>query len=82
MTDPVFEVPPWDGQERDVALVWRLTRDNTGAECRLWTHPIGVQIRVDVEGEFVRSEAGRDPLPLLELAAAWKAQFHEKSWTA
>ena len=33
------------------------------------------QIRVDVEGAFVRSAAGRETLSLLELAAAWKTQF-------
>ena len=81
MSDSVFNVPPWDGQEREVSLIWRLTRDNTSAECRLWTHPVGGQVRVDVEGEFVRSSAGRDQLSLLELAAAWKTQFHERGWS-
>ena len=63
-----------------MSLVWRLTRDNTGAECRLWTHPVGAQIRVDVDGAFVRSAAGGDTLSLLELAAAWRTQFHERGW--
>jgi hypothetical protein len=43
---------------------------------------MGGEIRVEAGGEFVRSEAGRDPLALIDLAATWKAQFQEKGWTA
>lgn len=80
MTDPVFNVPKWDGAAREVALVWHLTKSGKYAECRLWTNPLGAEIRVDAGGQFVRSEAGRDSLALIELAAAWKAQFFEKGW--
>lgn len=82
MTDPVVNVPMWDGRAREVALLWRLTKRAQYAECRLWTNPLGAEIRVEVAGEFVRSEAGRDPLVLIELATAWGAQFREKGWTA
>jgi hypothetical protein len=51
------------------------------AECRLWTNPMGAEIRVEAGGEFVRSEAGRDPIALVEAAMTWKAQFQEKGWT-
>lgn len=80
MNDAAFNVPTWDGQPRDVALVWRLTKGRKVAECRLVTNPLGAEIRVEAGGEFVRSEAGRDPLALVELAAKWKAQFHAKGW--
>lgn len=82
MTDFSLQVPKWDGQAREVALVWRLTKGRKHAECRLWTNPIGAEIRVEAGGEFVRSEAGRDPLALIELAMTWSAQFQEKGWTA
>lgn len=81
MTDPVVNVPMWDGRAREVALLWRLTKRKQYAECRLWTNPLGAEIRVEAGGEFVRSEAGRDPLVLIELATTWRAQFREKGWT-
>jgi hypothetical protein len=81
MTGDVFNVPPWHGQARSVAFVWRLTKGKNHATCELWTHPIGAELRVEAGGEFQRSEAGRDPLALIETAAAWKAQFQEKGWT-
>jgi hypothetical protein len=78
--EPVFNVPTWDGQARDVALVWRLTKGTKFAECRLWTNPRGAEIRVEAAGEFVRSEAGRDTLALIEMAETWKRRFAEKGW--
>jgi hypothetical protein len=82
VTEPVFNVPTWDGQARDVALVWRLTKGTKHAECRLWTNPRGAEIRVEAAGEFVRSEAGRNPLVLVETAMAWRAQFQQKGWAS
>ena len=62
--------------------MWTLQEGKHTAECSLWTHPIGGEIRVDAAREFVRSEAGRDGLALIDLAMEWKAQFFEKGWTA
>jgi hypothetical protein len=59
-----------------------LTKGEKRARCALWTHPIGAELRVEAAGEFVRSEAGRDVLALVELATTWKSQFQEKGWTA
>jgi hypothetical protein len=50
-------------------------------ECHLWTHPKRAEVCVEAAGEFIRSEAGADPLALVELAMIWKAQFQEKGWT-
>lgn len=80
VTDDLFNVPKWDGRPFGVVLVWRLTKGRNVAECRLWTNPQGAEIRVEAGGEFVRSEAGRDPLALVETAAQWKTQFEDKGW--
>jgi hypothetical protein len=77
-----INVPSWDGRAREVSFVWRLTKGSKYAECRLYTHPIGAELRVEAGGEMVRTEAGRDALALLDTAAHWKAQFQEKGWIA
>lgn len=77
-----FNVPRYDGQPREAALVWTLSKGWKTARCALWTHPLGAELRVDVNGELVRSEAGRDVLALIELSTAWRTQFQEKGWTA
>jgi hypothetical protein len=33
-------------------------------------------------GEFVRSEAGANPLALIEKVTTWKSQFQEKGWAS
>ena len=73
-----MNVPSWNGTPREAAFLWRLTKDGRNAECRLWTHPLGAELRVDSGGEMVRTEAGRDPLLLIELAATWRQQFQER----
>ena len=62
--------------------LWTLRKREHMAECSLWTHPIGGEIRVEAAGDFVRSEASRDGLALIELALTWRTQFLEKGWTA
>jgi len=62
--------------------VWTLRKGKHTATCTLWTHPIGAELRLEAGGEFVRSEAGRDGLKLIDLAMEWRQQFLEKGWTA
>jgi hypothetical protein len=42
-----------------VVGVWTLHKNKRKAICEWWTHPIGGEIRVEISGELVRSEAGR-----------------------
>ncbi len=63
-------------------MVWRLRKGTKYVECRLWTHPIRAEVRVEAGGEFLRSEAGNDPLALVERAMEWRASFQQKGWTA
>ena len=62
--------------------VWTLHKRKHTAECSLWTHPIGGEIRLEAAGDFVRSEAGRDGMALIDLAMQWRQQFIEKGLTA
>jgi hypothetical protein len=68
---------------RDTALVRRALEGDEGraAVCELFTHPIGGELRLDVDGEMSRTEAGRDGKALLDLALTWGEQFKAKGWT-
>jgi hypothetical protein len=74
---PHYTVPEWDGQARHFADVWTLTKGGRVAVCCLWTHPYGLEVRLDVDGELLRSEAGPDSLKLVLLAMDWKDEFME-----
>jgi hypothetical protein len=60
MTSNVVKIPEFYERPQRVFRVWILRKDKRTAECSLWTHPIGGEIRLEVSGEFVRSEAGRN----------------------
>jgi len=70
-----INLPEWDGQAREAGEVWTLRKGTRVATCHLWTHPNGGEIRLTVDGEWNRGEAGRDGLatttpPPPELAIA------------
>ena len=75
-----INVPPWDGEPPQASEAWTLRKGKRVASCHLWTHPIGAEARVMVDGELLRSEAKRDGLALVDLALEWKTQFQEKGW--
>lgn len=80
-TTPRFEMPEWDGRPREAGEVWRLRKGSWKAECTLWTHPIGAEVRVSVEGELLRCQAGRDRVALIDLGRVWNRRFVQKGWT-
>ena len=80
MSEPIINIPVWDGTMRDVAEVFRLQKDQRAAVCTLVTHPIGGEVRVTVGRELLRSEAARDGLTLVNVALDWKQQFEAKGW--
>jgi hypothetical protein len=64
----------------DVGELWRLTKGTHLAVCSLWTYPLGSEARLDVDGEMLRTQAGRYAMALVDVAREWKAQFQEKGW--
>lgn len=72
----------WDGSPREQALVWQLTKRRRSARCGLWSHPLGWELRVTVDGELVRSQAYRVAEDVLADSQQWRRQFAEKGWTA
>ena len=59
---------------------WRLTKGRREAICVLWNHPVGAEMRLDVDGEMMQRKASRDYGELLDAADAWRKAFKEKGW--
>ena len=62
--------------------LWKLTKGSRVVVCSLWNHPIGAEVRCDVDGDMRQTKAGRDLVALLDESDKWKTQFQEKGWTA
>jgi hypothetical protein len=75
-----FNIPEYYQRPKRIDGVWTLRKGTHTAECSLWTHPVGGEIRVEAAGDFVRSEAGRDGLTLIDLAMEWREAFIAKGW--
>ena len=61
---------------------WTLTKSKRRAVCVLWNHPLGAEMRLDVDGEMTQTKASRDFTELLDASDAWRAAFLEKGWSA
>ena len=80
MRNSVFNMPPWDGEARPVAFMWRLIKCGREGRCRIWTHPHGGELRVEADGECVRREIGTDVETLIQTALMWRTHFEKEGW--
>jgi hypothetical protein len=60
---------------------WKLTKGASVAVCALWDHPLGAEVRCDVDGEMRRTKASRELGQLLDASDEWQKAFEEKGWT-
>jgi hypothetical protein len=75
-----INIPEYYDRPQLAAELWILRKGTHEAICALWTHPIGGEIRIEVDGELLRSQAGRNGTSLMDLAFEWKSQFVMKGW--
>jgi hypothetical protein len=74
----------WDGEPQELGDVFRLHkrrgRDTRVAVCRLLTHVLGWEVRLEVDGELQRSQVCRSQDEVLTLGEQWGAALREKGW--
>ena len=74
-----FNMPEDHQRPQRVSKVWQLRKGKRFATCELWTHPIGGEIRADVSGNFLQSEAGRQGFALIDKANEWRHAYGRHS---
>jgi hypothetical protein len=81
-TPPILLNPPeWRGQAVSLGEIWKLTKGKHVAVWKLWNHPIGAEIRCDVDDEMRQTKASRTVGELLDVAHEWRKAFEAKGWT-
>jgi hypothetical protein len=70
------EPPPPPRDER----LWALTKGARSATCVLRRHPLGVELRVDVDGEAQMRQVHRLKADARIHAATLEDRFQEKGW--
>ena len=72
--------PEWNGTPGEQAKARRLQKGVHEASCSIWSHPLGWELRLMIDGEH-RTEAFRDDRWVIEVAKEWQTQFRAKGWT-
>jgi hypothetical protein len=76
--------PDWRGDPFAVGDLFRLHKDKAGqqleAACRLVTHQLGWELRLEVAGSLQRSQVCRTQDEVLDTSDEWKAAMIEKGW--
>jgi hypothetical protein len=74
----------WDGRPTYLGDLFRVSKARgekpLTAVCTLWTHQIGWEVRLEVNGDLQRSEVFRSRDDVLTAGEIWKAAMSEKGW--
>jgi glycine/D-amino acid oxidase-like deaminating enzyme len=70
-----------------IATAWTLTKRGHRVVCTIHEHPLGVEVRLDLDGELHRSDVIRCAVPVRELPAHvltfvtdWREKWVAKGW--
>lgn len=63
--------------------LWTLRKLNVGqADCELWRHPLGRELKLTVNQDLSRSQVFKgENLGWVELSQEWERAFEAKGWT-
>jgi hypothetical protein len=76
----VFQRDRFDGVSREVAQWWTLRKGQSRADCRMFTHVFGHELRLEVKGQFVESQVCRSDNDVLGCQERWRAALEAKGW--
>jgi hypothetical protein len=67
-------------EERLAAVIWELRKGSRIARCDPWRHPLGWEVRCDVDGETRQTAVLRVRETAVDRAADWQRAFEAKGW--
>ncbi len=77
---PIWTPPEWRGKQENLGTWWTMKKGARVVECTWWSHPLGVEMRCDVDGEMFATKVGRNIHELLDIRDEWQKAFQEKGW--
>jgi len=70
----------WEGPPVRISSGWRLTKGTHTAECELFAHQLGWELRLLTGQELRMSQICRSQDEVLTTSEQWKAAMIEKGW--
>jgi hypothetical protein len=75
----------WDGQPKELGLLFHVHTDrgdkSLEAVCRLLSHQLGWELRLEVNGDLQRSQVCSSQDEVLATGEEWNGAMLEKGWT-
>ena len=72
--------PVWNGHPVELGIGWTLRKRNHVAQCVVFSHEFGWELRLEV-GELFRTQVCRSDREIEDVSAAWREAMLEKGWT-
>jgi hypothetical protein len=69
-----------DGTLRDIGTLWTLKRGESSARCVLLAMPVGLELRVLLDGTILRTERCGRHEQAFELAERWRCRMMDRGW--
>lgn len=69
-----------DGTLRDIGTLWTLRRGESSARCVLLAMPVGLELRVLMDGTMLRTERCERHDQAFELAERWRGRMMDRGW--
>ena len=76
----VIQRLPWNGTPQEEATWWTLQREGQSVVCRMFSHPTGHELRLEISNEPFLSEVCRRDDEVLACQERWRAGLEEKGW--
>ena len=73
--------PSNNGIQRDIGTLWSLTRGESSARCVLLALPVGLELRVVMDGSILRSEHCDRHDQAFTLAERWRDRMLDRGWS-
>lgn len=70
----------WTGQPIRLGSLFTVTKGRHTADCELWTHQLGWELRLTSGTTLLQSQVCRVQNDVLEMQEAWKAAMTDKGW--
>jgi hypothetical protein len=77
----VLQRPDWTGEPLRIGATWTFRKGRRTAECVLWTHQLGWELRLVSGSDLLRSQVCRTQDEVLDTYEQWKAAMIEKGWS-
>jgi hypothetical protein len=75
----------WHGQPSELGTLFRVSKTRGDAKfhavCVLWTHQLGFEVRLEVNGDLQRSEVLRSQDDVFTASDQWHAAMRDKGWS-